>query len=294
MNRTLTFEVTSEYDGERVVKFLREAAGLSYRLVRSLKQIHGSMLADGVPVRSIDRLKTGMTLTIHMPLDGGASVEPVKADFDVIYEDDDILVLNKPAGLAMHPTHNHQGDTLANAVAYYLTERGRACVFRAAGRLDKNTSGLVVCSLNKHAAAKLSGSFEKEYIAVAQGAFDGNGTIDAPIIRPDPMKTLRAVGENGEPAVTHWKSLGTKNGYSLLHITLETGRTHQIRVHFASLGAPLAGDEMYGGKTDRIHRHALHCAELHLMHPVTGEKMHFSAPLPEDMQSLADWIMKKE
>ncbi len=290
MNRTLTFEVTSEYDGEKVVKFLREAAGLSYRLVRSLKQIPGSMLADGVPVRSIDRLKAGMTLTVKMPLDGGASVEPVKADFDVIYEDDDILVLNKPAGLAMHPTHNHQGDTLANAVAYYLTEQGRACVFRAAGRLDKNTSGLVVCSLNKHAAARLSGNFEKEYIAVAEGTFKGHGTIDAPIIRPDPMKTLRAVGDGGEPAVTHWESLGTKDGLSLLHITLETGRTHQIRVHFASLGAPLAGDEMYGGSTDCITRHALHCAALHLTHPVTGETMHFTAPLPGDMQRLADRI----
>ena len=290
MKRTLTFEVPKEYDGEKTVKFLREAAGISYRLVRTLRHTPGSVLADGVPVRTIDRLKAGQTVTVHVPLDGEASVEPMQAAFDVVYEDDDILVLNKPAGLAMHPTHNHQGDTLANAVAYYLTERGRPCVFRAAGRLDKNTSGLVVCSLNKHAAARLSGHFEKEYTAVVQGTFTGSGTIDAPIIRPDPMKTLRAVGEGGETAVTHWTALGSKDGLTLLHITLETGRTHQIRVHFASLGAPLAGDEMYGGSTEKIGRHALHCGKLTLTHPVTGEEMTFIAPLPEDMQRLCERI----
>ncbi len=285
MNRTLTYTVPPEYDGEKVNKFLRSGVGLSYRMVRSLKQIRGSMLMDGEPVRTIDPLRAGATLTLILPHDK-STAEPQQAQFETVYEDDDILVINKPAGLAMHPTHNHQGDTLANAVAYYLTQKGKDAVFRAAGRLDKGTSGLVICALHKLASAKLAGSYEKEYIAIVEGDYTGSGTVDAPIIRPDPMKTLRAVGEGGEYAVTHWTALETKDGLSKLHITLETGRTHQIRVHFASLGTPLAGDEMYGGKTDRISRHALHCAKLTLIHPVTNERMVFEAPLPEDMQVL--------
>lgn len=285
MNRTLSYTVPPEYDGEKVNNFLRGGIGISYRTVRSLKQIRGSMLMDGEPVRTIDLLKAGATLTLILPSDK-STAEPQDVRFETVYEDDDILVINKPAGLAMHPTHNHQGDTLANAVAYYLQQKGKDAVFRAAGRLDKGTSGLIVCALHKMASAKLAESYEKEYIAVVEGDYEGSGTINAPIIRPDPMKTLRAVGEGGERAVTHWIALENKSGLTKLHITLETGRTHQIRVHFASLGTPLAGDEMYGGKTDKIKRHALHCAKLTLIHPVTNEKMVFEAPLPDDMENL--------
>ncbi len=249
------------------------------------------MLLDGEPVRTIDRLRAGAVLTLNLPQDK-STAEPQAADFEVVYEDDDILVINKPAGLAMHPTHNHQGDTLANAVAYYLTQKGKDAVFRVAGRLDKGTSGLVVCALHKMAASKLNGNYDKTYLAIVEGKYEGCGTIDAPIIRPDPMKTLRAVGEGGEEAITHWTSLGCNGSLSLLEITLETGRTHQIRVHFASQGTPLAGDEMYSGSTDKIGRHALHCSKLEMPHPVTNKKMVFSAPLPQDMATLAKKIME--
>jgi len=286
LTRTLTYTVPEEYDGEKVNMFLRSGIGLSYRMVRSLKQIRGSMLLDGEPIRTIDPLRAGAVLTLNLPQDK-STAEPQQADFSIIYEDDDILVINKPAGLAMHPTHNHQGDTLANAVAYYLTSKGRDAVFRVAGRLDKGTSGIVVCALHKMAAAKLNSSYDKTYIAVVEGLYEGSGTINAPIIRPDPMKTIRAVGEGGEEAVTHWTALGQYDGLTTMKITLETGRTHQIRVHFASLGTPLAGDDMYGGHTDKIKRHALHCAKLRLTHPVTGEEMVFTATLPEDMRKLA-------
>lgn len=285
MTRILTYTVPEEYDGEKVNIFLRSGIGLSYRMVRSLKQIRGSMLLDGEPIRTIDPLRAGAVLTLNLPQDK-STAEPQEAEFEVLYEDDDILVINKPAGLAMHPTHNHQGDTLANAVAYYLTSKGKDAVFRVAGRLDKGTSGIVVCALHKMAAAKLNSSYDKTYIAVVEGNYEGAGTINAPIIRPDPMKTLRAVGEGGEEAVTHWTALGCRDGLTTMEITLETGRTHQIRVHFASLGTPLAGDDMYGGHTDLITRHALHCAKLRLTHPVTGEEMVFTAPLPEDMNKI--------
>ena len=285
MNRKIDYIVPPEFDGEKVNNFLRGGIGISYRTVRSLKQIKGSMLLDGEPIRTIDPLKAGSTLTLILPADK-STAQPQQAQFDVVYEDDDILVINKPAGLAMHPTHNHQGDTLANAVAYYLAQKGKDAVFRTAGRLDKGTSGIVICALHKFASAKLAGSYEKEYIAVVEGDYTGSGTINAPIIRPDPMKTLRAVGEGGEHAVTHWTAMCSTNGLSKLHITLETGRTHQIRVHFASLGTPLAGDDMYGGSTEKIDRHALHCAKVTLIHPVTNEKMVFEAPLPDDMKNL--------
>ncbi len=285
MNRRIDYIVPPEFDGEKVNNFLRGGIGISYRTVRSLKQIKGSMLLDGEPIRTIDPLKAGATLTLILPADK-STAEPQQAQFETVYEDDDILVINKPAGLAMHPTHNHQGDTLANAVAYYLAQKGKDAVFRAAGRLDKGTSGIVICALHKFASAKLAGSYEKEYIAVVEGEYTGSGTINAPIIRPDPMKTLRAVGEGGEHAVTHWTAVDNANGLSKLHITLETGRTHQIRVHFAWLGTPLAGDDMYGGSTEKISRHALHCAKVTLIHPVTNEKMVFEAPLPDDMKKL--------
>ena len=285
MNRKIDYVVPPKFDGEKVNNFLRGGIGISYRTVRSLKQIKGSMLLDGEPIRTIDPLKAGATLTLILPADK-STAQPQQAHFETLYEDDDILVINKPAGLAMHPTHNHQGDTLANAVAYYLAQKGKDAVFRTAGRLDKGTSGIVICALHKFASAKLAGSYEKEYIAIVEGNYEGSGTINAPIIRPDPMKTLRAVGEGGEHAVTHWTAMDSANGLSTLHITLETGRTHQIRVHFASLGTPLAGDDMYGGSTDKISRHALHCAKVTLIHPVTNEKMVFEAPLPDDMKKL--------
>lgn len=289
MSRTLTYIVPDEFDGEKVNMFLRGGIGLSYRTVRSLKQIRGSMLLDGEPIRTIDPLTKGSTLTVIIP-DDKSTAEPQKAEFEVIYEDEDILVINKPAGLAMHPTHNHQGDTLANAVAYYLTQKGKDAVFRVAGRLDKGTSGLIVCALHKMAASKLNASFDKTYTAIVEGDYNGKGTINLPIIRPDPMKTLRAVGEGGEEAVTHWTALGNRNGLTLMSITLETGRTHQIRVHFSSQGTPLAGDEMYGGHTDFIQRHALHCSNLKLIHPVTEKEMIFTAPLPEDMHKIKEMI----
>lgn len=285
MNRTLTYTVPDEFDGEKVNIFLRSGIGLSYRMVRSLKQIKGSMLLDGQPIRTIDPIRAGAKLTLTLPQDK-STAEPQQYEFEIIYEDNDILVINKPAGLAMHPTHNHQGDTLANAVAYYLKSKGKDAVFRVAGRLDKGTSGIVVCALHKMAASKLNGNYDKTYLAIVQGEYSGSGTINAPIIRPDPMKTLRAVGEGGEEAITHWTSLSCNGSLSLLEITLETGRTHQIRVHFASLGTPLAGDEMYGGSTEKIRRHALHCAKLRLNHPVTGEEMVFTAPPPEDMNKI--------
>lgn len=294
MKRKLEFTVPEEMDGAKLIHFLRSYVKMSYRLAMSLKQYPDGMMRNGEKIRTIDKVKVGEVIEINIPQEE-SSVEPINIPIDVIYADKDILLINKQAGLAMHPTHNHQGDTLANAVAFYLKEKGDTGAFRSIGRLDKNTSGVVLCALNPFAASRLSdelwaGEIKKTYYAIAEGEYSGEGTIDVPIYRPDPMKTLRAAGEEGDRAVTHWKCIKSGNGLSLLKINLETGRTHQIRVHFSHMGTPLAGDDMYGGKSELIKRHALHCGELEFIHPVTGKMMQIYADLPIDMQKLADFI----
>ena len=290
MKRKLEFDVPEEMDGAKLIHFLRSHVKMSYRLAMSLKQYPDGMMRNGEKIRTIDKVKAGEIIEINIPQEE-SSVEPMDIPIDVIYEDEDILLINKQAGLAMHPTHNHQGDTLANAVAFYLEEKGDTGAFRSIGRLDKDTSGIVLCALNPFAASRLSdelwaGEIKKTYYAVVQGEYAGEGTIDVPIYRPDPMKTLRAAGGTGDRAVTHWKCIKSGNGLSFLEINLETGRTHQIRVHFSHMGTPLVGDDMYGGDRFLINRHALHCGRLEFDHPVTGERMDIGAPFPDDMRAL--------
>ena len=283
--RHIEFFIGEAYDGKKVIAYLRGEAKLSARLVNSLKRIEKGITLNGEHIRTIDLLHEGDILAVNIPEDSN-EIEPVEYPLDIVYEDNDIIVINKPAGLAMHPTHNHQGDTLANAAAAYFLGKGQNVAFRAVGRLDKSTSGLVLCALNKYAASRLAGNFNKQYFAVVKGEFSGTGTIDKRIYRPDPMKTLRAAGDKGDVAVTHWKVLWTNGNTSLMKISLETGRTHQIRVHFSSIGSPLCGDDMYGSDDKRIDRAALHCGILDFRHPVTAEKMHFEVPMPDDMIKL--------
>jgi 23S rRNA pseudouridine1911/1915/1917 synthase len=282
MPRRIQFVIPTEYDNKKVVHFLRGSAQLSVRLINSLKRREDGIMLNGGHARTIDIIKTGDTLTVNIPSDALAP-EPMQIPLDVIFEDADIIAVNKSPFLAMHPTHNHQGDTLANAIAWHLTQKGENAAFRAIGRLDKGTSGVVVCALNKYAASRLTGNIKKEYLAIVHGVFEGTGTIDAPIGRPNPMKTLRACGQDGDTAVTHWQALGTGGGLSFLKIRLETGRTHQIRVHFAHIGAPLAGDGMYGAAADGYTHQLLHCESARFSHPVTGEALTVTAPLPDDM-----------
>lgn len=287
LSRYLEYIIPDSYDGKKVVHFLRGEKKFSCRLVSVLKQIPDGIQLNGSHIRTIDRIKAGDILSVNIP-DDKNEIEPTDFPLDIVYEDDDIMVVNKPAGLAVHPTHNHQGDTLANAAAGYLKNKDKNVSFRAVGRLDKQTSGLVLLAMNKYAAAFLPDKDEKEYLAVAGGYFDSPGTINKRIYRPDPMKSLRAVsdGNIGDEAVTHYTPVSSDGKRTLVCVTLETGRTHQIRVHFSSIGAPLAGDEMYSSTDFSINRAALHCGKLTLIHPVTNEEMTFTAPMPEDMNAL--------
>lgn len=288
MTRRLQYTIPHEYSSRRVLDFLKHL-GFSHRLITKLKQTPDGILLNGEHIRTIDPMSEGDVLEINLPTDKKESISiPVEMPLDIIYEDDDILVLNKPAMLAVHESHNHLGDTLSNAVAFHLKKEGKPSVFRAVGRLDKGTSGLMVCALNRYAASRLSGKIKKQYLAIATGIYEGEGTIDAPIYRPDPILTVRTVDERGEKAITHWKALKNDGKNTLLRVRLETGRTHQIRVHFASLGTPLVGDTMYGTPDERICHQALHCCECRFIHPVRNEEMHFFCDMPDDMKSIIE------
>ena len=293
--RTIIKTIPEEYAGRKLYSFLRSGMGMSLSLVRSLKTDVEGILLNDEPIRTVDIVKAGDKVTINIKEEEDKTA-PGETLPDVIYEDEDLLVVNKSPFMAIHESHNHRGDALSNSVALHLQNEGRNCAFRAIGRLDKGTSGLVVCALNAFAAAKLSGNVKKEYLAVPTGRFEGSGTIDAPIFRPDPIKTHRTVDENGDRAVTHWESLKTNGSLSLVRVWLETGRTHQIRVHFSHLGAPLYGDSMYGRNGEEnptqyeISHQCLHCCKVSFTHPVTDKELSFEAPMPEDMKRISDSI----
>ena len=283
--RSISYTVPEEYDGAKVYTFLKTHMKISLTLLRSLKRVDDGLLLNGEHTRTVDIVHTGDTITVNIP-QKNPEIIPLDIPLDIVYEDEDLLVINKPGNLAMHESHNHQGDALSNAVASYLMKKGKSAVFRCVGRLDKGTSGLVICALNAHVAARLSGNFEKRYLAVSTGKFTEDGEIIKPIYRPDPIKTYRTVDERGDYAETHYKVLEYGENYSLLRIRLETGRTHQIRVHFASLDAPLYGDTMYGKADEDCFRQALHCESVRFIHPVKEEEMFLKAEMPEEMQKL--------
>ena len=284
--RRIDFTIEEKYDGKRVVDFLKSKAKASARLITKLKHDDDGIMLNGVHTRTIDLLKTGDILSITLPVDKEeqtSAVEPLPYPLKVFYEDEDLLIVDKPAGLPLHPSHNHQGDTLANAVAYHLQGQGKSSIFRSIGRLDRGTSGIVICGLNRFVTGILNGNIYKEYMAVCDGIYEGEGIIDRPIYRPDPIKTYRTVDDRGEIAITEWKAISHFDNKTLLRIHLQTGRTHQIRVHFASLGTPLVGDTMYGTPREDISRQALHCCYCKFIHPVTNEIIEIESPLPEDI-----------
>ena len=283
--RRLSFIVPAEMEGRKLKSFLRGPCGLSARLMIRLKYVPMGIARNGEHARVIDLIHAGDRIDLSIPEDS-AFLDPVSVPLDVVFEDDDLLVVNKPAGMPVHPSPGHDTDTLANAAAAYFQQEGLFCAFRAVCRLDKDTTGLMVLAKNPYAAARLSGAVRKGYTAVCEGLLQGSGVIDAPIRNKEGYGIRREVGEGGDPAVTHWRAVAWSGGHTVLRLWLETGRTHQIRVHMESIGHPLAGDDMYGGGLSRIGRQALHCGYASFVHPVTGQRLQLSAPVPEDMCAL--------
>ncbi len=283
----LTYTVPPPYDGEMLQTFLRRGCGLSYRMVVKLKRVENGMTVDGVQARSIDRVRTGQTVCLTMPTDA-VRIEGADMPLAVAYEDEHLLIINKPPYLAVHPSAGKPEPTLANAVVGYFERCGTPLSFRPVNRLDRNTSGLLLAAKSPHIAYALAGKPQKVYLAVVLGALVGAGTVNEPIRVKEGCCITREVGEGGKASITHWESLGTDGEISLIRLWLETGRTHQIRVHMAWLGHPLAGDTMYGEDTTVLPRHGLHCASMTLTHPVTGEGIAVEAPLPADMRALLE------
>lgn len=287
--RVLSYPVGEEHRGMQVQQFLMRCHGYSRRMVTRLKREPDGILRNGSPLRMVDLLEEGDLLTVSLrETPEQPTISPNPGLFaPVCYEDSDVVVFDKPAGMPVHPSHLHREDTLANYYMSRCAQAGDTAVFRPVNRLDRNTSGLCVVAKNAVAAAKLAGRVEKTYLAVVQGDLpESSGVIDAPIARAQQSIIVRVVSPQGKPAVTRFRRLRRCGSCSLVEVTLETGRTHQIRVHFSWLGYPLAGDDLYGGDTVQIGRQALHCAEVSFLHPQEGRAVHVTCPLPEDMQSL--------
>ena len=279
----------TEDDGLEVLTLLRRELHISTNLLRQLKVTENGILLDDVRVTVRHTVRPGQTLSILREPDSGKErrVEALEGPLDIVYEDNDLMILNKPAGLAVHPSPGHyDGDTLGNRVVFHLAKNGETPTFRAINRLDRGTSGLMTCAKNKLAAHRLEellarDGIRRTYHAVCEGVgLPESGTIDLPIGRAEGFGIKRAVREDGQRAVTHYKVLKEQNGRSLLEIQLETGRTHQIRVHFSHLGHPLCGDFMYGQEIEGMKGCALHSCAITLTQPTSGTPLAFTVPDP--------------
>ena len=292
--RYLTLNITPELAGREVNTLLRRVLGLSGTVLRRVKWLEDGITLDGVRVNVRVRAGEGQTLSVRLTDPSPTSgVVPVEGPLDIVYEDPDLIVVNKAPGVLVHPGHGHFDDTLGNFLMCHYKMSGDASDFHPVHRLDKGTSGLVVVAKHAHAQEKLknqlhTNEFRRVYLAVCNGVPpELSGTVDAPIGPADGAPAARQVRADGRPARTHYKVLKTLGPRSLVELELETGRTHQIRVHMAHLGCPLTGDFLYGTE-DRalIARPALHSARLELAHPITGARLAFTAPVPADMAVL--------
>lgn len=278
--RKLTYKADSSFCGKKAKAFLTHI-GCSAEIIKNFKE--GGLLINGKSAFTVQELRENDIVEIIFP-DESPEAEAVFSDrARVLYSDEDIAVADKPAFMPVHQSPGHYGDTLANHFAALFPK----CRFRAVDRLDKNTSGLCAVALHKLAAAVLCKDKPKKvYYAIVKGDIPARGRIDMPIGREEGSLIKRRVCENGQRAVTEYRTIREKGDIKLLEIRLETGRTHQIRVHMAYMGASLLGDDLYGGDCSLINRQALHCGRIWFRHPVTGEKMEFVSPIPEDMTGI--------
>lgn len=282
-----SYTVPPEYDGEMMQTFLRRECGLSWRMVVKLKRVERGMTADGVAMRSIDRLRAGQQVQVRMPQDE-VRIEGADMPLSIVYEDEYLLAIDKPPYLAVHPSAGKPEPTLANAVVGYFERQGTPLSFRPINRLDRNTSGLLIAAKSPHIAYALAQKPHKVYYAIVLGALTGEGVIDQPIRVREGSCITREVGEGGKDSLTRWWALATDGEITLVRVIIETGRTHQIRVHMAWLGYPLAGDTMYGTDETVLPRHGLHCARTEFVHPITGETVYLKSPVPPDMRQLLE------
>lgn len=278
---------------EKTVKELLHRNGVSSSLMTELKESEDGILLNGKKVFVNEKVKTGDRLLITLK-DKRSDIAPSDIPLLVLYEDEDIIAVNKPRNMPIHPSQNHHGDTLANALMHYFL--GEDFTFRVITRLDKDTSGVVLLAKNPLSGAILGeamkkGSIKKEYLALVNGKMNPEkGEINAPIGRREESVILRCVTPLGKEAITFYETLQSNGDYSLVKLSPLTGRTHQIRVHLSYIGNPIYGDDLYGAaqKDERVR---LHCSKISFCHPITGEEMTIEAPLMEDMDVFSGDIL---
>lgn len=273
-----------EDEGCPAKAYLMRVCGISSTLWKRIKH-SGTFTVNGVSeIAARTMLRAGDIVSYELPII--SSVIPEQLPLAIVYEDEDLLVLDKPAGQLVHPTTREAHGTVANAVLGLYEARSMPLDFHPCHRLDRNTTGLLLIAKHPEVQYQIAkqDALVREYLALIEGSLTpAEGTINAPIARALPSIILRCVSPDGKPARTHYRTERTDGRHSLLRLRLETGRTHQIRVHLAHLGHPLLGDDLYGGSMDEITRHALHSARLTLTHPRTGEHLTIETPLPMDM-----------
>jgi len=276
---------------ETVKQVLKEEFLISDRLIIKLKNYKQIYLNNECTYVN-QKLKIGDTICVDLDFEESCNnIVPTKMDLDILYEDNNILIVNKPPFMPVHPSMDHYEDSLSNGIKYYFNSIGLKRKIRPVNRLDKNTSGIVIFAKNEYIQECLikemkSNTFEKIYIALVDGIIDKEQIINVPIARKQDSIIERCVDINGDNAVTIIKPLKVIEDYSLIECTLKTGRTHQIRVHTSYIGTPILGDDLYGRKTDKINRQALHAYKINFIHPITKKNIKIKAQIPKDIEEL--------
>ena len=294
MERKLEYSITNEFHNKTIEQFLK-AQEFPHQAIVQLKKTENGIVLNGVWTYVNQKLSDGDILQLYLVENVSvSSIEPLYVPIAILYEDEDLLVIDKPADMPVHPSMNHHEGTLANGLMYYFREKGEAFTFRAVNRLDRDTSGLTLVAKHLLSGGILSRqistkSVRRSYHAICSGMIPESGTIDAPIARVAESTIERCVNyANGERAVTHFCRLAydAEKDLSLVKLHLETGRTHQIRVHLKHIGHPIIGDFLYNPDYRFCNRQALHSATLTFTHPITKKEMHFASPLPEDLKCI--------
>lgn len=277
---------------ENVKQVLKEEFQISDRLLLKLKS-GNKIYKNGDIVFVNEKIVLEDVVEVVIDFDEDSSnVVPTKMDISILYEDDALLVIDKPSNLAIHPSMGYYENSLSNGVRYYFDEIGLKKKIRPVNRLDRNTSGIVIFAKNEYVQESLAkqmknNTFKKKYMAVVQGILqEKNATISAPIGRKEGSIIERQVHESGDHAVTHYIVEKENEDTSLLYILLETGRTHQIRVHMSYIGHPILGDSLYGKESTLINRQALHAYKVSFIHPITKQEMEIISPIPNDIKNL--------
>ena len=288
---TLTYRVSNN-NLINLKELLKSHFQISDRLLAKLKNAQ-KIIINGEKVSDRASIKTGDLVEVNLDfLENNSNIVPTKMELDILFEDETMLIINKPAGVPVHPSMDHFEDSLSNGIRFYFDEIGLKRKIRPVNRLDKDTTGIVIFAKNEYVQECLvkqmkKNTFVKEYIAVCSGSFDCKaGTIDAPIARKEDSIIERCVSEAGDKAVTHYEVLKNVNNYSVVKCILETGRTHQIRVHLAHIGHPLLGDTLYGTSSPLIHRQALHAYKVKFIHPISLKSIELTAKIPNDIENI--------